>query len=118
MEESVLLAALAIVASCVGGLIWLVKEQNKQNNSTLKDNTKATNGLTSTLTNINATLAASHKTDQENQKSNNNFREVVLKYLSDIDAKTDRNFEAVKSIKIEEQLVEHQTVIKQETPKI
>lgn len=115
-ESAVLLSALGIVASCVAGLIWLVKEQNKQNNSTLKDNTNATNNLNSTLASINHTLAENRKADKQYQKANADFRELVIKYLVEIDKKSDRNFEAVNNIK--EQTVEHQTVVNQEGPKV
>lgn len=101
-ESAVLLAALGIVATTVGGLIWLLKEQHKQNNTILKDNTKATKDLTSTLTSIDKSLSENRKADRE-------FQKTTLKYLTEISEKADRNHKYVQ--KIAQQTVMHQTVV-------
>ena len=98
----VALAALGILATVIGALVWLLKKLFDQNNTTLQRNTSAVVELNKTLGHLNQSITANDKADRE-------FRKTVLGYLVSLDKKADRNHDAV----IGKQTVENQTVLQQ-----
>lgn len=87
-----ILAALAIVATSVGGLIWIVKFLLTQFRKTLEANTKALS------LNTRATKNADNYLRERNGRDNE-FHAQVLKSL-----------EKLPIQKVKEQRVEHQTI--------
>lgn len=94
----VALAALGILGTVVGALVWLLKGLFTQNQTVLSELTSAIKSLKDTLS----------KTDEETRK----FQVLVVKKLDNLDKKADRNHQA--TVQIREQKVLHQTVINQE----
>lgn len=58
MTDSITLSALAIVATVVAALVWLLREQFKQNNTTIKESTKAISKLADILDSFQETMQA------------------------------------------------------------
>lgn len=94
----VALAALGIVGTVVGALVWLLKGLFTQNQNVLAELTSAIKSLKETLSN----------TDEETRR----FQVLVIKKLDNLDKKADRNHQA--TVQIREQKVLHQTVFNQE----
>ena len=102
MGSEVALASLGIVASITAALIWLLKKQFSQNDTTLKLNTVA-------VDNLNKTLDSLNKSIREQDKAELEFRKTVMRYLKDIDGKADRNYQYAQEVT--QQTVLHQTVV-------
>lgn len=67
-ESGVSLASLGIVATLVAGLIWLLKAQFNQNNSTIQKNTDVIEKLTAVIDQLSDSMSARDKIDHEFQK--------------------------------------------------
>lgn len=102
--EPIVLAALAIVASIAGALVWLLKKLYSQNETTVRDNTKSNAELAKAIAGLSSSTEARNKSDLE-------FKATVLSKLETIDNKADRNHSAIiKRQTVKEQTVEHQTI--------
>lgn len=97
----VALAALAIVSTVVGALVWVLRELFKQNQSVIGKLSVSLDHLTDTL--------------QKSDADRLGFERNVLNRLVSIDQKADRNYQA--TIRVKEQTVMHQTVLQQEEVK-
>lgn len=78
----VALAALGIAATMGSALVWLLKKLYNQNDSTIKQNTAAVSKLVSTLSNLNRSIDAQVKAENE-------FRTKITELLLTIDGKID-----------------------------
>lgn len=56
-DTTVILAALAIVATLTGALVWLLKKQFTQNDTTIRESTKAINKLADVMETFSTSLA-------------------------------------------------------------
>lgn len=78
MEQSgVSLASLGIVATLVAGLIWLLKAQFNQNNSTIQKNTDVIEKLTDVIDELSDSLKKRDKTDHDFQIKVSNILDKI-----------------------------------------
>jgi len=113
---------IAIVTVVFVGLIWLIKKQFDQSNTSIKDNNEASRELASSINNLSILLKDQHeslkvrdKRDEEFQKKmmtawDKSFatQDLLIKGQEMILATQDRNLEALQT-----QTVETQTVLQQ-----
>ena len=113
MEDNTIVTIVGLLGAIVSvvfvGLIWLIKEQFKQSNTTLKDGTKASEALSATIANLDHTINRQLKAEDEREISSKTFQKSVMQnfdkqsknldkltLLQDKILKTqDRNYEAV-----------------------
>lgn len=114
-EPSVDLAMIGIVATLVAGLIWLLKKQFVQNETTLANGNKIidknTNVIEKLCTLIDTMQVNSIRHDEENKV----FQQYVIESLKAIIEKADRNHTAIKDMSVTTQnvgtqIIEHSTV--------
>jgi hypothetical protein len=108
--EAVALAALGVMATMVGVLVWLIKKQFDQNDTTIKDSNSASRELASSITKLSIASERQVEAIKQSREEQQVFQERVIAKLDVIDDKADRNFSAVQNINIKHQVVEHQTV--------
>lgn len=93
MQDSITLSALAIVGTIVGALVWLLREQFKQNNTTIKESTKAINKLADVMDKFSETLA----TDEIIREKNQNRISGDLKSIATVLQKISTNQDNIKT---------------------
>lgn len=104
MDDNVVaMAALGIVATVAGAQVWLLKKLFGQNDSTIKQNSGVMVKLSTAIEKLTERIYKSESRDLK-------FQETVLKYLSELDTKSDRNYDAVMNQHVGVQVVEKQTV--------
>ena len=126
MEDNTIITIVGLLSLIVSvvfvGLIWLIKEQFKQSNTTLKDGAKANEALSATIANLDNTINRQLKAEDEREISSNTFQKSVMQnfdkqsknldkltLLQDKILKTqDRNYEAVINQKVAVQEVDKQ----------
>ena len=131
MEDNTIVTIVGLLGAIVSvvfvGLIWLIKEQFKQSNTTLKDGTKASEALSATIANLDHTINRQLKAEDEREISSKTFQKSVMQnfdkqsknldkltLLQDKILKTqDRNYEAVINQKVAVQEVGKQIVKKE-----
>lgn len=95
--EAVVLAVVGVMATMVGVLVWLIKKQFDQNDTTIKDSNEASRELAKSIAKLsNASdrqIEAMNKSQEEQQA----FQERVLAKLDIIDDKADRNYSAISA---------------------
>ena len=128
MEDNTIVTIVGLLGAIVSvvfvGLVWLIKEQFKQSNTTLKDGTKASEELSATIANLNHTINRQLKAEDEREILSKTFQKSVMQnfdkqsknldkltLLQDKILKTqDRNYEAVINQKVAVQEVGKQIV--------
>ena len=131
MEDNTIVTIVGLLGAIVSvvfvGLIWLIKEQFKQSNTTLKDGAKASEALSATIANLDHTINRQLKAEDEREISSKTFQKSVMQnfdkqsknldkltLLQDKILKTqDRNYEAVINQKVSVQEVGKQIVKKE-----
>lgn len=92
---TVALAALGIMATIVGVLVWLLKKLFTQNETTVQDNSKSNAQLASAIARLadasEETISASKARDEE-QRS---FQQLVIQKLDGLDGKADSIYQVV-----------------------
>lgn len=108
----VALAALAIMATTVAALIWLLKKLFNQNNTTLKEGNKANLELAKSINKLATASEEQTRAGRERDAEQREFQEQVLANLKSLNAKADKTYRAVtaKPITIEQQHVQNQVV--------
>lgn len=108
--EGVVLAVVGVMATMVGVLVWLIKKQFDQNDSTIKDSNKASRELASSITKLSVASERQVEAIKQSREEQQAFQEIVVAKLDKIDDKADRNYTAITKQTVKEQIVEHQTV--------
>lgn len=108
----VALAALAIMATTVAALIWLLKKLFNQNNTTLKEGNKANLELAKSINKLATASEEQTRVGRERDAEIREFQKEVLHSLQTLNDKADKTFDAVShaSVTIEKQHVEKQVV--------
>lgn len=115
-NDSITLAVVAILATCVGGLLWIIKFMFGKLVPIIEDLQKVT------LANTKATKSADDYLRQRNGRDNEHHQETMkviqaipdkMQKIADIQAKTlEENLRKLPSQNIEHQVVQEQNVKK------
>lgn len=108
----VALAALGIMASIVAALIWLLKKLFNQNDTTLKQGTRADLELAKSINKLATASEEQTRVGRERDAEQREFQKEVLHSLKTLNDKADKTFDAVANspITIEKQHVQNQVV--------
>lgn len=106
----VALAALAIMATVVAALVWLLKKLFTQSDTTLKEGNKASVQLANSIDRLATASEEQIKSGRERDAEQIKFQRVVLKSLATLDEKADRNYEATSNMNVTHQHVQNQVV--------
>lgn len=98
------------MATMVGVLVWLIKKQFDQNDTTIKDSNSASRELASSITKLSVASERQVEAIKQGREEQQAFQERVIAKLDIIDDKADRNYTAITKQTVKEQTVEHQTV--------
>ncbi|WP_437770603.1 hypothetical protein [Arthrobacter sp. KNU40] len=114
-DSAVILAALGIMATIVGALVWLLKKLFTQNDTTVKEGNKVNLKLAASIDKLAEASNEQIKQSRDQASKQRKFEELVIKKLDELGAKADRNHDAIVNKQtVREQHVEHQTVVTQE----
>lgn len=108
----VALAALGIMATTVGVLVWLLKKLFNQNDTTLKEGNKANLELAKSINKLAIASEEQTRVGRERDAEQREFQKEVLHNLQTLNDKADKTFDAVSHapVTIEQQHVEKQVV--------
>jgi hypothetical protein len=110
-EADVALAALGIVGTIAGALIWLLKKLFQQNTNTLAKLSASNETLAKSIDQLSRTSERMNKTLDNQEKNSAEWQKYVTERFNVLQGIGDR----LLSQKITEQTVHHQTVINQAT---
>lgn len=108
--SEVALAALAIMASIVAALVWLLKKLFTQNDTTLKEGNRANLLLAKSIDKLAVASEEQIKSGRERDSQTLKFQRLVIEKLDSIDTKTALTLDAVANVTIENQHVQNQVV--------
>lgn len=110
--EGVALAALGIMATTVGVLVWLLKKLFNQNDTTLKEGNKANLELAKSINKLASASEEQTRVGRERDAEQREFQTQVLHSLQLLNKKADKTYNAVSRapVNIEQQHVEKQVV--------
>lgn len=109
--ESIVLAALGIMATIVGVLVWLLKKLFTQNDTTIRQNNKVNLKLSEAIERMSLAAEEQIRSSKERAQKDQRWQELVVKKLDELDTKADRNYDAtINKQVVHEQTVQHQTV--------
>lgn len=110
--EGVALAALGIMATTVGVLVWLLKKLFNQNDTTLKEGNKANLELAKSINKLAIASEEQTRVGRERDAEQREFQKEVLHNLQTLNEKADKTFDAVSNptVTIEKQTVQNQVV--------
>lgn len=109
--ESIVLAALGIMATVVGVLVWLLKKLFTQSDTTIKENNKANQKLALSIERLAESGEEQIKAYMTRREEERQWQELIVKKLDVLDKKADRNHDAIVGKQVvQEQTVQHQTV--------
>lgn len=106
-ETEVALAALGIVATLAGALIWLLKKLFAQNTSTLKHLSESSNNLAQSINQLSKVSERQTRIIERQEKSDIEWQKYVTRRFDNLDAVGSK----LLNQRIDNQLVEHQTVV-------
>ena len=109
LESTVILAALGIVATISGALVWLLKKLFTQNEDTIKQNTNATLKLSDSINALSAASSRQVQSLEHQEKANQEWQQYVIGRFDGLESLSHK----ILTQEIKEQTVEHQTVINQ-----
>lgn len=102
-EAPVALAAIAVLATVCGGVVWALKFLLKDINKTLKEKSKSENALATAIANLNTTILQNNQRDQE-------YHNAVMNEFKMLSEKADRNYQATLALKVNEAHIEAREV--------
>lgn len=88
-EPEVILAIVGVLATSVGLLGWIIREQFKQNNTTLKEHKNIIESLTEILEKVHKSFDDDRECRQEENKQKQEFQNKVCKTLDKISTTQD-----------------------------
>lgn len=88
-EPEVILAIVGVLATTVGFLGWIIREQFKQNNTTLKEHKNIIESLTEILEKVHKSFDDDRECRQEENKQKQEFQDKVCKTLDKISTTQD-----------------------------
>lgn len=108
--EAIILAVVAVMATMVGVLVWLIKKQFDQNDANTKESNATNRLLAGSITKLSVASENQIAATRESREEQRDFQKLVMAKLDTIDDKADRNYSAITKQTVVEQTVEHQTV--------
>lgn len=102
----------AIIAVVFAGLIWLIKKQFDQNNTTIKDSTIANKQNTDAYIKLSDVIERLDRSITDRDKQDNEFQKNVMVSFKKMFKLQDRNYAAVINQQVGVQNVEKQIVKK------
>lgn len=109
LESTVILAALGIVATISGALVWLLKKLFTQNEDTIKQNTTATMELSKSINRLSEASIKQSNALEHQEKATKEWQQYVIGRFDGLENLSQK----LLTQEIKEQTVEHQTVINQ-----
>ncbi|WP_427007207.1 hypothetical protein [Pseudarthrobacter sp. H2] len=106
----VAIAALGIMATVVGVLVWLLKKLFTQNDTTLKEGNAANLELAKSINKLATASEEQVRLGREQATAREKWEALVVKKLDAIDKKADRNYEASINMNVKTQNVQNQVV--------
>lgn len=103
---------IGVMATLVGGLIWLLKRQFVQNETTLTRGHDIIEKNTDVINKLCRLIDKMQETNVKHEQDNKAFQLYVIESLKSIIEKADRNHDAIKSMEVVTQNV-HTQIIEQ-----
>lgn len=117
-DSSVILAALGIMGTIVGALVWLLKKLFNQNDTTVKEGNKVNLKLAASIDKLAEASQEQVKHSREEASKQRSFEKLVIAKLDELGEKADRNHDAlINHPAVHAEHVEHQTIVTQEPAK-
>ena len=109
LESTVVLAALGIVATISGALVWLLRKLFTQNDDTIKQNTSATIELSKSINKLSEASLKQSSTFEHQERATQEWQDYVITRFDNIDSNT---LKLLGSGEAKVQVIEHQVIDK------
>ena len=109
LESTVVLAALGVVATIAGALVWLLKKLFTQNDDTIKQNTSATIELSKSINRLSEASLKQSSALEHQERATQEWQNYVITRFDNIENNT---LKLLGSGEAKVQVIEHKVINK------